>query len=351
MRSVLAGVAAFALVLGNAALADPGGKGGGGKGGGGGGGGGGQAEHAQGGGPGKGGGHGKGGGKPDNAGRGDAGARGPSADRGPADRGQAKRAEREVRQAFRGERGRRKSPEARAGRGDRRGKDVRGFADETRGRFAGRDDRVVRVVEERRGRDRSGLDDGRSRLIDGCPPGLAKKNNGCMPPGQLKQRGGWWSALDRPAWWGLGGLAAGSYFYEDGYLVRYEGDEVDGWLPLLGGALAPGNVWPSYYEAVPVPDYYQDYYGLGPSYRYYDDVLYRVDPETSAISSVAALLTGDDFAVGEPLPAGYDVYNVPYEFRDEYVDGPDSLYRYSDGYVYQVDPETRLIAAAIELLT
>jgi hypothetical protein len=42
---------------------------------------------------------------------------------------------------------------------------------------------------------------------------------------------------------------------------------------------------------------------------------------------------------------------VPYDWRDEYVDGPDSLYRYSDGYVYQIDPKTQLVMAAIQLLT
>ena len=26
--------------------------------------------------------------------------------------------------------------------------------------------------------------------VGGCPPGLAKKNNGCMPPGQAKKRRG-----------------------------------------------------------------------------------------------------------------------------------------------------------------
>ena len=25
-------------------------------------------------------------------------------------------------------------------------------------------------------------------IVDGCPPGLAKKNNGCLPPGQAKKR-------------------------------------------------------------------------------------------------------------------------------------------------------------------
>ena len=62
-------------------------------------------------------------------------------------------------------------------------------------------------------------------------------------------------------------------------------------------------------------------------------------------------MTGEDFSVGRPLPLGYDAYNVPYSYRDQYADTPDALYRYSDGYVYQVDPTTRLIAAAIELIT
>ena len=62
------------------------------------------------------------------------------------------------------------------------------------------------------------------------------------------------------------------------------------------------------------------------------------------------LLTGDQFAIGQPMPLGYDVYNVPYDYRDQYLDGPDANYRYADGYVYEVDPKTQLIAAAIELL-
>ena len=30
---------------------------------------------------------------------------------------------------------------------------------------------------------------------------------------------------------------------------------------------------------------------------------------------------------------------------------PDSLYRYNDGYIYQVDPKTQLISAVIQALT
>jgi hypothetical protein len=183
--------------------------------------------------------------------------------------------------------------------------------------------------------------------IDGCPPGLAKKNNGCQPPGLAKQR------AYQPDWWGFSNVSNAPYYYDNGYLLRVNGDRVASYLPLLGGALAIGNPWPSTYAPLPVPQYYVDYYDLGPpeSYRYADDVLYRVDPSTSAISAIAALLTGDTFQIGSPLPAGYDVYNVPYAYRGEYADGPDASYRYSDGYIYQVDPTTQLITAAISLLT
>jgi hypothetical protein len=186
-------------------------------------------------------------------------------------------------------------------------------------------------------------------LVTGCPPGLAKKNPPCVPPGQVRTP---FRSFDRPGFWGLR-LDDGQYRYDDGYLVRLAPDgRIVSYVPLLGGALAVGNLWPATYAPVALPSYYESYYGLGPydSYRYADNVIYQVDPETDAITSVIALLTGDTFAVGQPMPAGYDIYNVPYGYRDQYYDTPDALYRYSDGYVYQVDPETRLIAAAIELL-
>lgn len=185
-------------------------------------------------------------------------------------------------------------------------------------------------------------------LINGCPPGLAKKNNGCRPPGQAK-KDAWQPLLGRSDWWGYRDWRDGVRYY-DGYLLRYNGDRVASYIPLLGGALSLGSVWPDYYQPLAMPGYYQDFYGLGPSFRYADNVLYRVDPETAVIGSIAALLTGDDIVIGQPLPAYYDVYNVPYRYRDRYVDGTDSIYRYSDGYVYRVDPKTRLVQAAIELL-
>ncbi|MEO5706045.1 MAG: hypothetical protein ABIT10_04595 [Alteraurantiacibacter sp.] len=190
--------------------------------------------------------------------------------------------------------------------------------------------------------------------INGCPPGLAAKHNGCQPPGQARKTGYLVRDDYDLGWWGLPRYDGGRYRYDDGYLLRLGRDgNIASFIPLLGGALSVGNPWPSAYGYDQLTPYYSRYYGLGPvgSYRFADNVVYRVDPETSAINSIAALLTGDDFTVGQRMPAGYDVYNVPYTYRDQYADSPDASYRYSDGYIYQVDPQTQLVASVIELLT
>lgn len=187
-------------------------------------------------------------------------------------------------------------------------------------------------------------------LIEGCPPGLAKKNNGCTPPGQDRQR----SLLNYGAdFFGYRNLQDGRYRYGDGYLYRLsDSGGLLGFIPLLGGALSIGNIWPQSYRRNQVPDYYAEYYNLGPprNYGYADDVIYRLNPQSSAITSIAALLTGDEFRVGERAPDGYEINNVPTAYRDDYRDRPDADYRYSDGYVYEIDPTTQLVRAAIELL-
>ncbi len=183
----------------------------------------------------------------------------------------------------------------------------------------------------------------RYNYYDGCPPGLAKKQNGCLPPGQAKKRDfydNWWSR-------------DGDGYYRDGYLLRYEGNNLRGFLPLLGGALGLGSVFPNYYDSYDVPDYYARYYGGNDDYLYRqaDGVIYGLDPQSFAIQQIAGLVTGDQFSIGQRMPDGYSVYNVPYDYRDQYVDDADSAYRYNDGYVYQVDPTTQLVQAVIQLLS
>lgn len=201
-------------------------------------------------------------------------------------------------------------------------------------------------------------------LIGGCPPGLAAKNNGCLPPGQAKRLVGavvpaalgtallpplyrsWYPDDDR-------------YYYrtEDDYIYRIDRDRnyVDGFFPLNNdwtGAYYVGAAYPQdYLGYYNVPAQYQPWYADSGDYyyRYGDGAIYQVDRGDGLIEGIVSLLAGD-FGIGQPLPAGYDVYNVPYGYRDQYVDGPDAWYRYNDGYIYQVDPTTRLVQAIVETL-
>jgi hypothetical protein len=204
--------------------------------------------------------------------------------------------------------------------------------------------------------------------IDGCPPGLAAKNNGCLPPGQARK----WVGQRAPAVLATSLLPVAyrswypdnnDYYYreQDGliYRVARSTDLVDGYAPLFG--YGP-DYYPDYYYAgeeypsdyvsfynVPLP--YQRYYADEGNwlYRYGDGGIYQVDRSTGVVDSLVALLAGD-LSMGQPLPDGYDVYNVPYQYRDRYADTADDWYRYNDGYIYQVDPQTRLITAVIEAL-
>ena len=246
---------------------------------------------------------------------------------------------------------------------------------QARGRDRDDDDRrVVRVRDDDRvvirDRDRDGDrrfvifdDDDRRGLIDGCPPGLAKKDNGCMPPGQFKKMVGTALPLGLRA-----SLLDGPYrqWYRDNdrYYYRNDGDFIyrvnrDGGLI---DALIPygdrdyyyypvGMNYPTAYDYYNVPYQYRSYYPQGGDYdyRYGDGAIYRVDPRTNVIQSIVALLAGD-LAVGQPLPTNYGVYNVPLTYRDRYYDTPDAMYRYNDGYIYRADPSTRLVTAVIDAI-
>jgi hypothetical protein len=83
--------------------------------------------------------------------------------------------------------------------------------------------------------------------MGGCPPGLAKKHNGCMPPGQAKKYG--------------------------------RGDR---WRSNYG----------TYYTYNRIPYDIRQRYDLNSRYRYYynDGYLYQVDPRTQLISQVISAL-------------------------------------------------------------
>lgn len=202
-----------------------------------------------------------------------------------------------------------------------------------------------------------------SGFAQGCPPGLAKKGNGCLPPGQAKKIVG--TALPAAL---SGAVLAGPfsqwyrdddrYFYrwddDHVYRVRRNGGLIDALFPTIDRDYyyyPVGYEYPSAYNYYNVPYQYQSFYPEQGNwtYRYGDGAIYRVDPSTSMISGIASLLAGD-LAVGQPLPTDYMVYNVPMSYRDRYYDSADNWYRYNDGYIYRVDPTTQLITAVINAI-
>jgi hypothetical protein len=146
------------------------------------------------------------------------------------------------------------------------------------------------------------------------------------------------------------GYGGDYYRYANGYVYEIDGrtgliEDID---PLLDRGFGLGQILPAGYSYYNVPYQYRDLYYDTPDYyyRYAPGAIYQVDRDSALITAVASLLTGG-LSVGQPLPAAYSVYNVPLGYRDTYYDRPDAWYRYSDGYIYQVDPTTQLITAIV----
>jgi hypothetical protein len=306
----------------------------------------------------KGGKGGGGGGKPDKAAHAHGGGGKPDKAQG-GHSGHASKPHKAERQAFR-------APKAH--KAERQALHAAGKADKAFRKAGKHQERAGRDGFEFRGREQRNLRESGERrfvsLTDSCPPGLARKGNGCLPPGQAKKM---FRLGDRvePNWFGGAALPGqyrslyydtDEYYYrydDDGYIYRVaEGsDMIDALIPLLGGGFAVGQPLPAGYDAYNVPLQYRDAYQDGDDslYRYGDDAIYRVDAESGIIESIVALL-GGGLNVGEALPSGYDAYNLPIDYRDEYYDSDESLYRYADGNIYQVDAKTQIIQAIVEML-
>jgi hypothetical protein len=203
-----------------------------------------------------------------------------------------------------------------------------------------------------------------------CPPGLAKKNNGCLPPGQAKKMYNgaryfsagqvlpleYYSDYNIPSQYQSWYQDSPEHYYryDDGgyiYQVDRQSNLIESLIPLLGGGFGVGQLLPAGFDAYNLPMQYRDDYQDSDEayYRYGDDAIYQVDPQTNMIESIVALLAGD-LNVGSLLPSGYDTYNLPMEYRDQYVDDEDSMYRYADGNIYEVDPQTQIIEQIVASL-
>jgi hypothetical protein len=166
-----------------------------------------------------------------------------------------------------------------------------------------------------------------------------------------------------PDYWGLNSFYPASYGtgygygydnlcnrYADGVIYQvdcYTGMVVNV-IPMYAGGYGVGQMIPSSYSYYNVPSQYRSLYYDTPDYNYWyaPGAIYQYDPQTSLISSVAALLS-PGFTVGQQLPMGYSTYNVPYDYRSTYYDTPTAMYRYNNGYIYQIDPTTQIVSAIV----
>lgn len=242
-------------------------------------------------------------------------------------------------------------------------------------------------------------------LIDGCPPGLAKRGNGCLPPGQamklglsplvtaqtasmlrtaqvdgLNRRLGYRLAAPATAASLLGlpltqanailplapvpssisylypSNAMYDYRYNDGYVYQVDktSNLIAALIPLLAGGYLPGQMLPSSYMNSYVPNNY-GYNSFYPSYqnqctRYANGVVYYVDCGTGLIENVMPLYDSG-YGVGQMLPSSYSYYNVPDQYRPYYYNTANTGYWYAPGAIYQYDPTSSLITSVAALLS
>jgi len=119
-------------------------------------------------------------------------------------------------------------------------------------------------------------------------------------------------------------------------------------VPVYNSGYGVGQMLPSSYGYYNVPSQYRDLYYDTSDYGYWyaPGAIYQYDQRSNMISSVAALLS-PGMTIGQPMPMGYGAYNVPLSYRDTYYDTPNDWYRYSNGYIYRVDPTTQLVSAIV----
>jgi hypothetical protein len=147
------------------------------------------------------------------------------------------------------------------------------------------------------------------------------------------------------------GNVCNRYAYGNVYQVDCSTGMVENVIPMYAGGYGVGQMLPSAYSYYNVPMQYRDMYypTADASYWYAPGAIYQYDPRTSLITSVAALIS-PGFTVGQTLPSGYEMYNVPMAYRSTYYDTPNAWYRYSNGYIYQVDPTTMLVTSVVKSL-
>ena len=204
-----------------------------------------------------------------------------------------------------------------------------------------------------------------SSLISALIPLLA---GGFLPGTYLPQT---YMSSYVPSYYGLNSFYPASYGYGYGaaygyggynnicnryaYGTVYQVDCMTGMvvnvIPTYAGGYGVGQMLPSAYSYYNLPMQYRSMYYPTADYSYWyaPGAIYQYDRGSSLITSVAALMS-PGFSIGQPLPMGYNYYNVPMGYRATYYDTPNAWYRYNNGYIYQVDPSSMLVTAIVASL-
>ena len=181
----------------------------------------------------------------------------------------------------------------------------------------GRDDRWDR--DDRDGRDGRWDRDGRwERDGRDCPPGLEKKNNGCLPPGQVgrDRRDGRWGDDDRRSEW----IDRNRDGYDDRDLNRDRRIDDREWR-----LAHDDDRW--------------DRDGRDDRWDRDDDRYEDRDRRRGGLGGlIDGVLGRDTLRVGQRVSA--NLGPVPYEYRNRYRDGNGVYYRSDGRAIYQIDART-----------
>ncbi len=190
----------------------------------------------------------------------------------------------------------------------------------------GSDGRYGRDDRDGRWQDRDGRwHDGDDRYGDArpCPPGLAKKNNGCLPPGQVGRDD---DRYDRDDRYGRGDVDS-----------RYDRNN-DGWDDRDGNRDGRWDV-DSRYDGN--RDGYDDR-DHDRDGRWDNDQGYQQSGNRGVVGQILDRVTGNSgLRVGQR--ASSNLGGVPYAYRTQYRDSDNFYYRSDSRNIYQIDARTQTV--------
>jgi hypothetical protein len=179
----------------------------------------------------------------------------------------------------------------------------------------------------RNGDDRYDRDDRYGDRYDrDCPPGLEKKNNGCLPPGQVGRDGrdDRWS--DENRYGNTQWIDRNRDGYDDRDLNRDRRIDDREW-----------RMAEDRYGSNDRYDRDDDRYGRDD--RDYDDRYRTNEPQRGGIGGlIDSVLGGGGLRVGQRVSG--NLGGVPYQYRDQFRDGNGVYYRSDNRAIYQIDART-----------